>query len=62
MKSSHLNLIKHCAIKMYGRAEVYLNIAEAVGHWLLNAEGQVQSQGSPRGSYSSQYSSEAVFL
>jgi len=47
---------------MYGRAEVYLNIAEAVRHWLLNAEGQVQAQGSPRGSYSSQYSNEAGFL
>lgn len=47
---SHLNLIKYCAIKMYGRAEVYLNIAEAVAHRLLNAEGQVQSSGRPRGS------------
>jgi hypothetical protein len=35
---------------MYGRAEVYLNILEAVGDWLLNAEGQVHSQGRPHGS------------
>jgi len=41
---------------MYGGAEVYLNIAEAVGHCLLNAEG------SPRRSYSSQYTNETGFL
>jgi hypothetical protein len=48
-------------MKMYGRAEVYLNISEAVGHRLLNAEGQVHSQGSPHGSYGSQNSNETDF-
>jgi len=47
---------------MYGRAEICLNIAEAVCHWLLNVEDQVLSQGSPRGHYSSQYSNETGFL